>query len=42
MHVHPGAVLDTGTEDKTVYLQGEPNKNCKDVPVLNEEELQKM
>jgi hypothetical protein len=42
MHVHPGAALDTGIEEKTVYLQRETNKNCEDVPVLNEEVLQKM
>lgn len=37
MHVHPGAALDTGTADKTVYLQCEPNKNCENIPVLSEE-----
>jgi hypothetical protein len=41
MHAHPGAAPDTGTEDKTVYLECEPNNNCEVVPVLNEEALQK-
>jgi len=42
MHVHPGAALDTGTEDKTVYLQCETNTNCEVVPVPNEEALHKL